>query len=146
MENINKFTPCVFDKCTLDHAAMPTAEQSRPLSMQVVMPFGSKVFQAAGIIIIKVVISHHQVALSVITMLGLASLQSYSICEEKAQFISVVKLVFTVKVHTGGQTVGALPAVALLPFKDLPLTFPLRFAIRQPQTSTLAAPRGWEKI
>lgn len=114
--------------------------------MQVVMPFGSKVFQAAGIIIIKVVISHHQVALSVITMLGLASLQSYSICEEKAQFISVVKLVFPVKVHTGGQTVGALPAVALLPFKDLPSTFPLRFAIRQPQTSTLAAPRGWEKI
>lgn len=110
--------------------------------MQAMMSFGTKVFQPAGIIINKIAITHQQAALLNATISRLASLLRYSISAEKARLISAEQLVFTVQVHKGGQTAGALPAVAQLPFKDLPSTSPFRFAISRPQAPTVAVPRG----
>lgn len=45
------------------YVAMQKAEQMRPVPMQVVMSFGTKVFQLAGTIMIKSVITYHQVGL-----------------------------------------------------------------------------------
>lgn len=39
---------------------------------------------------------------------------------------------------------GALPAVALLPFKGLPSLLPLRFDISQPQAPTPSGAKGLE--